>query len=357
MIIENISNCIFKIYTSSWTWSWFYLKDKNIIVTNHHVIHWYKEVSLENINKERYFGKVVYINPKNDIAFIQPEKEFDNKQISLWDLQTLENSEQVFVLWFPFWMPFTITKWIISSPKQFIDWDYYIQTDAAINPWNSWWPLVTHDWKLLWIVNSKVHNADNVGFAIPFHKLVDDLENLKENIDLKFCIKCSWCNNLIFNKSEYCEYCWIYLDTKLFENWYLTNLWEFIESTINKLWINPVLTRNWNEYREFYYNKVIIRIFVYDMDYIFITSPINIPPTENIESFYKYILSDEHHPFKLGIDNNQVYISYRIYIDDILTSKASEISSNMLNMIISANELSQKLYQDYWCKYSNYSKV
>ena len=78
-------------------------------------------------------------------------------------------------MWYPFGMWFTVTEGIVSSPKQNVSWRDLIQTDAAINPGNSGWPLVNEKWQLIWINTSKYTNADNTGFAVSSAELIEEL--------------------------------------------------------------------------------------------------------------------------------------------------------------------------------------
>jgi S1-C subfamily serine protease len=55
---------------------------------------------------------------------------------------------------------------------------WLLQTDTAINPWNSGWPLINLDWKVLAINTAIAGNSQNLWFAIP-------LSNQKVNYILK----------------------------------------------------------------------------------------------------------------------------------------------------------------------------
>lgn len=59
-----------------------------------------------------------------------------------------------------------------------------------------------------------------------------------------------------------------------------------------------------------------IRIFVYDGNYLFSTSPINLLPKKEVENVLDYMLSEDFGPYKLGIEGRQIYIAYRIHLAD-----------------------------------------
>jgi len=55
-----------------------------------------------------------------------------------------------------------------------------IQTDAAVNPGNSGGPLVDMNGKAIGINAAMVHQAENIGFALPVNSTKRDLKEVKE---------------------------------------------------------------------------------------------------------------------------------------------------------------------------------
>ena len=153
--INNISGSVFKINTSSGSGTGFYLKDKGIVVTNCHVILGYRDVALEDHNMNRYMGRVVFVNKDADVAFVKPEKPFEAPQVELADISNLKSRDIVYVLGFPFGMPYTETNGIVSAPRQLMEGSYYIQTDAAVNPGNSGGPVIDSNGKVVGITTCK----------------------------------------------------------------------------------------------------------------------------------------------------------------------------------------------------------
>ncbi|NJO88650.1 MAG: hypothetical protein HC831_06560 [Chloroflexia bacterium] len=62
--------------------------------------------------------------------------------MELADISQLKSRDRVFVLGFPFGMPYTETQGIVSAPRQLMEGSYFIQTDAAVNPGNSGGPVI-----------------------------------------------------------------------------------------------------------------------------------------------------------------------------------------------------------------------
>ena len=56
-----------------------------------------------------------------------------------------------------------------------------------------------------------------------------------------------------------------------------------------------------------------------------------------------YLLNAEVKPYQLGLDGNQIYLSYRIHISDIFSDFADEVQKNITNMAFKADELDNYL--------------
>ena len=124
---EELKQAVYKINTASGSGTGFYLKTQNIFVTNYHVIEGNKNVAIENQLQDRYRAKVVYVNPDADIAFLQSEHHTPNANIPFDSVQEVHSRDKVFVLGYPFGMPYTITEGIVSNEKQLLDGKNFIQ--------------------------------------------------------------------------------------------------------------------------------------------------------------------------------------------------------------------------------------
>ena len=110
-------------------------------------------------------------------------------------------------------------------------------------------------------------------------------------------------------------------------------------------------------YFNFFKGYAEIELFVYRRSYLFCTSPINILPKKDLEPVLSYMLSSEQFaPYQLGLDDNQIYISYRIHISDVFSGYADEVKKNITNMAFKADELDNFLVENYGCELSEYAK-
>lgn len=351
--IQSIQNAIVKIGTASGSGSGFYLKEHGIFVTNYHVIRGNRMVSIENQDKDRYVAQVVFVDPIVDLAFLKPLESVEIPDITLQYAIPVKSQDKVAVLGFPYGMPFTVTEGIVSSPQQLVDGRNYIQTDAAVNPGNSGGPMVNANGEVVGVTSCKFQNADNVGFAIPVSELVNDLNVFSKNKDILYAVKCPSCSHLIFEKSDFCPHCGNDINEDLlFDVPPLAPIAQFVEDALEKLEINPVIARNGNDFWQFHQGSAQIRVFIYKQQYLYVTSPLVKVPKDNLEEFYKYLLTHNHKPFSLGIYNydNVVYLSYRIHLSDIKTSHANEIKDNIANLAKKADELDNFLIEKFGCQ-------
>ncbi|MCC6643727.1 trypsin-like peptidase domain-containing protein [Candidatus Peregrinibacteria bacterium] len=356
--LKALSRAVVKISTAAGSGSGFYLKDRGIIVTNYHVISGFMRVGLETQNKDRFPAKVVFINPTYDLAFLLPEGPLDLPSLTVQSVENIQSMEPVSVLGFPFGMPFTITNGIISSADQLLDGKRYIQTDAAVNPGNSGGPMVNSRGEVIGVTTCKFNNADNVGFAVPANQLLDELNSFAENKEMKYSFKCVSCNHLIFDKIEYCPNCGMEVDVaKYFAEPQVSPIALFVEKAIEGMQVDPVIARSGQDFWEFHKGSALIRIFIMRNYYLCATSPLVKLPKDKIEEFYKYILGQPHAPFYLGINNNLVYLSYRIYLGDMDSVDREQLQRNFSELANKADEIDHLLNEKFGCELSDFAKV
>ncbi|HUM51378.1 MAG TPA: trypsin-like peptidase domain-containing protein [Chitinophagales bacterium] len=354
---EELKHAVHKINTASGSGTGFYLKQQNIFVTNYHVVEGNKKVSIENQAKDRFLGHVVYVNPDADVAFLHSASYSPPTEIPFQQVQEVHSRDKVYVLGFPFGMPYTITEGIVSNENQLMDGKNYIQTDAAVNPGNSGGPVVNEAGMLIGITTAKFTEADNVGFAIPGKVVKEELDTYAQNTSNLFSIKCNSCKSLIFDKTDYCPSCGANIDEKIFDDKELGKLTQFVENAIQSMGFDPVLARSGNEYWEFHSGSALVRIFVYDKNYLYATSPINNLPIGALDGLLKYIMSNPVSPYKLGVYQNQIYLSYRVRISDIYSDLVESVKQNLGNLILKANEMDDYFVHEFGCEKTNYSKA
>ena len=354
---QDIYKSVFKVNHAGGSGSCFHLKKYDLFVTNYHVVEGFHELAIQDDEKNAYLAHVILVNPNLDIALLVAEGDFSSlPEISLPEVETLAIGQKINVAGYPYGMPFTVTEGTVSSPRQLMNDSYYIQTDAAVNPGNSGGPMFNDKNEVVGITVSKFKEADNMGFGIPVESLKKVLEHVA-NIDRsRFNFQCYSCDELISEEEEYCPSCGNQLPENVFSKRGLTDLAAFCEKAIEDMGINPILARVGYESWRFHKGSSQIRMFVYQRSYLFCTSPLNILPKKDLEPVLTYLISEGMDPFQLGLDENQIYISYRIHISDIFSDYADEIRKNMTNLAIKADEMDNYLSETFGCEFSEHVK-
>ncbi len=356
-LIQQLEQSIYRINTASGTGTGFYDKEHDLVITNFHVVDGSLEVSVENNQKDRFLAKVVYINPRADVAFLKVEAmEAPEQSVNIVHHKECHTRDSVLVLGYPYGMPFTVTEGIVSNPNQILGGDSYIQTDAAINPGNSGGPIIDKEGNLTGIATSKFTDADNVGFAIPAAVLQEELEIANEISFDKISVGCPSCSGIIEEKTDYCPNCGADMESNYFEAKPLSELALMLEESILQMDINPVLARAGVEYWNFHKGSANIRLFIHANNYLCVTSPLNKLPRTKLANLYEYILTQDIAPYRLSISDNQIFISYILHISDLYSSHRDRILKEIADMAQKSDDLDDFFVNEFGAPMTHYSK-
>jgi serine protease Do len=154
------------------------------ILTNSHVVKDADEIDVTLADKRTFKAKVKGADPESDIAVIKIDAK-DLPVAKIGDSSKLRVGEIVVAVGNPFGLSQTVTSGIISAQGRtnmgILDYEDFIQTDAAINPGNSGGPLVNISGEVIGIntaIASKSGGYQGIGFAIPSNSaklIMDDL--------------------------------------------------------------------------------------------------------------------------------------------------------------------------------------
>jgi Do/DeqQ family serine protease len=164
------------------------VSDDGYIVTNFHVIEDAQSIEVVLSNNERYYAKVIGVDPTTDLALIKI-KSTNLPFIKYGDSDKVVPGEWVLAVGNPFELNSTVTAGIVSGKARNIgiiadrtnlNVESFIQTDAAVNPGNSGGALVNLSGELIGI-NSAIATTtggySGYSFAIPVNlvkKVMDD---------------------------------------------------------------------------------------------------------------------------------------------------------------------------------------
>ena len=157
------------------------------IVTNYHVVEKADEIQVLLSDKRKVKAKLIGTDPKTDIAVIKIDAA-DLPVLPWGDSSKLQVGEMVMAVGNPFGLNQTVTLGIISAVGRanmgIVDYEDFIQTDAAINPGNSGGALVNLKGELIGI-NTAIFTRSGgymgIGFAIPANMVKSVMTSLRKH--------------------------------------------------------------------------------------------------------------------------------------------------------------------------------
>ena len=356
--IEHIKQSVVKIICGSCTGSGFYNGDIGAIVTNHHVVDGERTVAVELPGGEKLVGHVLTVNPQKDIAFVSVGRALDLPSLSV-ENRPLKQQEPVFALGYPYDLPFTVTRGIVSSTDH-VDCELrYIQTDAAINPGNSGGPLVNENGEVVGMNTMMYRDAQNIGFALPAEYLAEEVQMFQEDgVTEGFHVRCPSCAGLIAEPVEYCENCGVKLDAGLFEERQLNFVEQFVERRLAAAGIDPVLARKGSpEFWTYYRGSSLVRVFTYRDAFLFSAAPLVKLPRKNLVELFTYVLSDPVWPYQFTMSNDVIHLSYRSHLADLNDPEQRErIGDELVGLGARADDLDNHLVETFGCPWATQSR-
>jgi serine protease Do len=159
------------------------------ILTNNHVVENADEVKVQfGENGDEFTAKVVGTDPKSDIAVLKIDaRDKSFPAVTAADSEKLEVGDVVLAVGNPFGIGQTVTMGIVSATGRAtlgLEYEDFIQTDAAINMGNSGGALVDAQGRLVGIntaILSRTGGNQGIGFAVPVNLARYVMENIIEN--------------------------------------------------------------------------------------------------------------------------------------------------------------------------------
>ncbi len=160
-----------------------------VILTNNHVVEGADDIKVRLWDERELEAEIVGTDPKSDLAVIRlKEKVKDLHPIPIGDSDKLRLAETVIAIGNPFGLGNTVTSGIVSAKGRanmgIVDYEDFIQTDAAINPGNSGGALLNERGQLVGIntaIVSQTGGYQGVGFAIPSNMALGILNSILTN--------------------------------------------------------------------------------------------------------------------------------------------------------------------------------
>jgi len=145
-----------------------------VVITNNHVVKGASTIRVTLADKREFKAKVVGTDPKSDLAVLRLQGARGLRPIKLGDSDKLRLGDVVLAIGSPFGLQQTVTMGIVSAKGRanmgIVDYEDFIQTDAAINPGNSGGAMINLRGELVGIntaILSRTGGYQGIGFAIP----------------------------------------------------------------------------------------------------------------------------------------------------------------------------------------------
>jgi len=148
------------------------VSEDGYILTNNHVVDGADQVLVRLYDDRELKAKVIGRDPQTDLAVIKVQAT-GLPALTLADSEQVEVGDIVLAVGNPFGIGKTVTMGIVSATGRGnlgLDYEDFIQTDAAINPGNSGGALVDSQGRLIGIntaILSRTGANNGIGFAVP----------------------------------------------------------------------------------------------------------------------------------------------------------------------------------------------
>ena len=151
------------------------ISEDGYILTNNHVVGGANKISVQLNNGREFSGKIIGADALSDIAVIKIEGE-DFPHLPFGNSDDIRIGETVIAIGNPFGLSNTVTMGIVSAKGRsnigLVDYENFIQTDAAINPGNSGGPLINLEGGIVGIntaIFSQSGGYQGIGFSVPIN--------------------------------------------------------------------------------------------------------------------------------------------------------------------------------------------
>jgi serine protease Do len=208
-IIDLYRNVVIQIATPYSIGTGFYLQEPNLIVTNEHVVRDNAAVVVAGGGFPRQLVRVIFVDPKYDLAFLEPPKEAALPKVPLDTDRILSEGDPVIAIGHPLGLKFSTTQGIVSNTQYERGGTIYIQHDAALSPGNSGGPLVTTDGAVVGVNTFLLLDGNNIGFSLSVRYLAKTVDEFIA-AGRQPGTRCASCSNLVAANTldnGYCPYC------------------------------------------------------------------------------------------------------------------------------------------------------
>ncbi|TNE54962.1 MAG: trypsin-like serine protease [Bacteroidetes bacterium] len=318
--IDTYRDVIIQIATPYSTGTGFYLKDRDLIVTNHHVVEGNRQVIIEGAKFKKQLATVRYTDRKYDLAFLSgPNASGTMPPIRLGLDKKLRERDPVTAIGHPFGLKFSVKNGIISGAREVMNNIPYLHIDAALNPGNSGGPLVDDEGEVVGVNTFIIRNGDNMGFSLPVAFLHESLDDYQKVGSDNTC-RCTACSNVVSSdtvENGFCTFCGNRVELPgALEEYAPTGVPRTIESLITQTGHDVSLSRCGPNCWEINQGSARINITYHETSGLMTADAILCQlPRENIKPLYEYLLRENYtnEALTLSVHEQDILLSLLIY--------------------------------------------
>ena len=166
--------------------SGFLLDADGHVLTSYHIIAGADEIEVQLSDHRQVTAEVVGSDPPTDIALLRIHAP-DLEPAELGDSDAVQVGDWVLAIGDPFGLPQTVSAGIVSAKGRadvgIVEFEDFIQTDAAVNPGNSGGPLVDVDGRVVGIntaIATRSGASAGIAFAIPSNMALRIARDLRD---------------------------------------------------------------------------------------------------------------------------------------------------------------------------------
>ncbi len=319
-VIETYKNVLIQIATPLSTGTGFYLRDHHLIVTNDHVVRGNREVVVDGKTIEKQLVKVVFSDPKYDLAFLNGPTGLESApMVKLSEQQRISEGEQVIAIGHPYGLKYSATQGIISSTSHIQNNIPYLQHDAALNPGNSGGPLVNLSGDIIGVNTFVLRDGQNIGFSLPARFLAEAISEFDKGQG-HIGTRCSSCSNFVYEhtvEKGYCPHCGAKVELpSQVDEYEASGMNRTIESILEKTGHPVKLSRRGPNSWELQQGSARIHISYYDKNGLIIgDAQLCQLPKDNIKPLYEYLLRQNYvsEGLSLSVREQDIILSLLIH--------------------------------------------
>ncbi|MCS7035142.1 MAG: trypsin-like peptidase domain-containing protein [Saprospiraceae bacterium] len=318
--IDTYRDVIVQIATPFGTGTGFYLKEWDVIVTNHHVVEGARRAVIDGKRFAKQLAAVQYIDPRYDLAFLcAPKEAAELPSVALAVDVPVRERDAVTAIGHPFGLKFSVKNGIISNAREVMNGIPYLHIDAALNPGNSGGPLVDREGRVLGVNTFVLRDGDNIGFSLPVQFLYEALQAFRATGATNVC-RCPACLNAVHEQTvegHFCSHCGqrVQLPASV-EEYEPAGVPRLLENIIRRLGYDADLSRSGPHAWEMMRGSAKIRLNYHEPSGIIHADALLCRlPQQNIKPLYEYLLRENYtlQWLTLSVHEQNIFLSLIVF--------------------------------------------